>query len=213
MPDHLSTRIVLVDDHSMLREGLRRILEQEPDLEIVGEAAAGEAALELVAQLLPDIVLMDVRMPGMDGIEVTRRLRTSHPQVQVLVLSAYPDFAREALQAGAAGYLLKSAPVRQLLASVRSVALGSMSIERSLLGALAWSPGDSARRTGDLSGRERDILRLITRGLTNRSIARQLGIAPRTADQHVHNMLIKIGVRSRAEAVRYAIEHELTSDR
>lgn len=211
MADHKPTRILLVDDHSLLRDGLRRILEREPDLDVVGEAATGEGALELVAQLLPDIVLMDVRMPGMDGIEATRRLRASHPQVQVLVLSAYPEFTREALQAGAAGYLLKSAPARQLLASVRSVALGSMAVQRSLLGALPWSPGDSRVRTGVLSGRERDILRLITRGLTNRAIARQLGIAPRTADQHVHNMLIKIGARSRVEAVRYAIEHELTS--
>ncbi len=211
MAGYTSTRIVLVDDHTLLRDGLRHILEREPDLEIVGEAAAGEAALELVAQLLPDIVLMDVRMAGMDGIEATRRLRVAHPQVQVLVLSAYPEFTREALQAGAAGYLLKSAPTSQLLASIRAVALGSMAIQRSLLGALPWSHGGSGGRTADLSGRERDILRLITRGLTNRSIAHQLGIAPRTADQHVHNMLIKIGVRSRGEAVRYAIEHELTS--
>jgi DNA-binding NarL/FixJ family response regulator len=211
MSEHSSTRIVLVDDHALLREGLRRILEREPDLEIVGEAETGEAALEVVAHLIPDIVLMDVRMPGMGGIEATRRLGASHPQVQVLVLSAYPEFTREALQAGAAGYLLKSAPTSQLLASVRSVALGSMAIQRSLLGALPWSPRDRGRQTGVLSGRERDILRLITRGLTNRAIAHELGIAPRTADQHVHNMLVKIGAGSRSEAVRYAIEHELIS--
>ncbi len=183
MFEHSPTRIVLVDDHALLREGLRRILERELDLEIVGEAETGEAALELVAHLIPDIVLMDVRMPGMDGIEATRRLGASHPQVQVLVLSAYPEFTREALQAGAAGYLLK----------------------------LPWSPRDRGRQTGVLSGRERDILRLITRGLTNRAIAHELGIAPRTADQHVHNMLVKIGAGSRSEAVRYAIEHELIS--
>src|SRR6266702_3301334 len=147
MAGYTSTRIVLVDDHTLLRDGLRQILEREPDLEIVGEAAAGEAALELVAQLLPDIVLMDVRMPGMDGIEATRRLRAFHPQVQVLVLSAYLEFTREALQAGAAGYLLKSAPTSQLLASIRAVALGSMAIQRSLLGALPWSHGGSGGRT------------------------------------------------------------------
>src|SRR6266536_6182697 len=138
MADHMSTRVVLVDDHPVLREGLRRILEREPDLEIVGEAETGEAALELVARISPDIVLMDVRMPGMDGIEATRRLGASHPQVQVLVLSAYPEFTREALQAGAAGYLLKSAPTPQLLASVRGRALGSLSLQRRWRGPLPW---------------------------------------------------------------------------
>ena len=209
MSQHKSTTIVLVDDHALLRDGLRRILEQEPDLEVAGEAESGEAALELVARIVPDVVLMDVRMPGMDGIETTRRVRSLHPGVRVLVLSAYPDYTREALQAGAAGYLLKSAPTERLLAAVRSVALGAMAIEMSLFAGVPWSPGDDTRRAGVLSERETEILRLVARGLTNRAIARQIGTAPRTADQHVHNILTKIRVSSRAEAVRYALEHGL----
>lgn len=211
MSRRCGTRIVLVDDHAVIREGLRRILEREPDLEIVGEAPTAEAGLELVARVLPELVLMDVRMPGMDGIEATRRLRAAHPEMHVVVLSGYPEFARDALQAGAAGYILKSAPTAQLIASIRAVALGSIVIQRSLVGAMSWSQGEGARRNGTLSEREHDILRLIAQGLTNRSIARQLGIATRTADQHVHNMLVKIRASSRAEAVRYAIEHEIVT--
>jgi DNA-binding NarL/FixJ family response regulator len=205
------TRIVLVDDHSVLRDGLRRILELEPDLEIVGEAVTGEAALELLEKVDADVVLMDVRMPGMGGIEATRRLRLSRHDVQVLVLSAYPEFAPEALHAGAAGYVLKSAATRQLVASIRAVACGSMAIQRDLPGVLPWTRRDGAHGNGTLSEREHDVLRLVVRGLTNRAIAHELGISPRTADQHVHNMLVKIGAATRAQAVRYAIEHELST--
>ncbi len=209
MIERKPTRVLLVDDHAVLRDGLRRIFEREPDLEVVGEAETGELALDLVKQTQPDVVLMDVRMPGMGGIEATRRLRSLHPQVRVLILSAYPEFTQEALRAGAVGYQLKSAPTEQLLAAVRSVALGSMAVQISLLSGVPWSPRDHGRRTALLSDREVEILRLIARGLTNRSIARQVGVAPRTADQHVHNILVKIRATSRAEAVRYAIEHEL----
>ena len=210
MPEQVTT-ILLADDHTVLREGLRRILEREPDLEVVGEAETGEAALELVDRLRPDVVVMDVRMPGMGGIEATRRLRESNPYVQVVVLSAYPDYAREALETGAAGYVLKTAPTPQLLACIRAVATGSLAIQRGLPGVTSWALAHRDHSGGGLSERECAVLRLIARGLTNRSIARQLGIAPRTADQHVHNMLVKIGVASRAQAVRYAIDHELTS--
>ncbi|HET7339061.1 MAG TPA: response regulator transcription factor [Candidatus Dormibacteraeota bacterium] len=201
-----------MDDHTVLRDGLRRILEREVDLEVVGEAASGEAALELMGHARPDVVLMDVRMPGIDGIETTRRLRSAHPEIQVLVLSAYPEFTRDAIQAGAAGYLLKSSPTELLVAAVRAVALGSTCIQTSLLTGVPWSPGDRRRQEGALSDREVDILRLVARGLTNRSIAREIGIAPRTADQHVHNILVKIRAGSRTEAVRYAIEHDLALD-
>lgn len=205
------TRIVLVDDHAVLRDGLRRIFERESDLEVVGEAGTGETAIDLVKDVHPDVVVMDVRMPGMDGIEATRRMRSLHPGIRVLILSAYPEFTQEALRAGVAGYLLKSAPTDQLLAAVRSVALGSMAVQISLLSGVSWSPRDRGRRTAKLSDRELEILRLVARGLTNRSIAREVGVAPRTADQHVHNILVKIRAASRAEAVRYAIEHELAS--
>ncbi len=209
MIERKPTKVLLVDDHEVLRDGLRRIFEREPDVEIVGEAGTGETAIDLAKHACPDVVLMDIRMPRMDGIEATRRLRSLLPQVRVLVLSAYPEFAQEALRAGAVGYLLKSCPTDQLLAAVRSVALGSTAVQISLLSGVQWSPRDVGRRTGMLTEREVEILRLIARGLTNRSIAREAGVAPRTADQHVHNILVKIRASSRAEAVRYAIEHEL----
>jgi DNA-binding NarL/FixJ family response regulator len=209
MSGPMRTRILIVDDHDLVREGVRLLLAREPDLEVVGDAASGEAAIEQAELLEPDVVLMDVRMPGMGGIEATRRLRGLRPSIRVLILSAFPDHLIEALTAGAAGYLLKSGCSRQLLAGVRSVALGATVIQ----GELAQEALFGKVRHGDglapLTPREVDILRLVAHGLTNRTIARQAGIAPRTADQHVHNILVKIGVKSRSAAIRYAIEHEV----
>lgn len=209
MSEHPPARVMLVDDHDLVREALRLRLEQEPDLEVVAEAATGEGALELAERLAVDVVLMDVRMPGMGGVEATRMLKALRPNVRVLMLSAYPEFAVDALTAGAAGYVLKSGDSRQLVAALRSVALGSMVIQADLVPAVLGTGGHPSRPTGLLSHREVDILRLIAHGLTNRAIARQVGIAPRTADQHVHNIFVKVGVTSRSAAVRYAIEHEL----
>jgi DNA-binding NarL/FixJ family response regulator len=204
-------RVMLVDDHVLVREGLRGILEQQPDIEVVAEAGDGEAALVLAMDLEPDAVLMDVRMPVMDGIEATRRLRAAHPQMPVLVLSAFPDFALEALRAGAAGYVMKSGRARQLVAALRSVVQGSTVIDEGLVSSQVLGTVGRHPAPNDLSPREDEVLRLVAGGLTNRTIARQMGIAPRTADQHVHNILVKIGAKSRADAVRYAIEHELMS--
>jgi DNA-binding NarL/FixJ family response regulator len=207
-----SISVLLVDDHALVREGIGQILDHEPDISVVGEADSGEAALELLKRMQPDVVLLDVRMPGIGGIETARKIRSDFPEVRVLMLSAYGEFILEALRAGASGYMLKTAGSRQLLAGVRSVFLGSTVVHgdlRSTLGVGNPSPGS---RSGDvLSRRETEILRLIARGLTNRAIARMVGIAPRTADQHAHNILVKVGARSRAEAIRYAIDHELVS--
>lgn len=205
--------VMLVDDHALVREGIRQLLEREPDMVVLGEAERGDLALELLGHLQPDVVLLDVRMPGMGGIETTQRIRAAFPTIRVLILSAYSDFALEALRAGASGYVLKTADSRELVAAVRSVYSGSTVIQGELAGGLGiWGPSARSQRTDVLSRREGEILRLIARGLTNRAIAREVGIAPRTADQHVHNIFIKVGARSRAEAVRYAVEHELTSE-
>jgi DNA-binding NarL/FixJ family response regulator len=202
--------VLLVDDHALVREGIRQIVEQEPDLAVVAEADSGETALELLAQVQADVVLLDVRMPGIGGIETARRIGAQFPHVRVLMLSAHGEFVPDALRAGAAGYILKTAGSRQLLAGVRSVFLGSTVIDRDLMGTLDVAAKSTDSRTTDiLSRREAEILRLIAKGLTNRAIAREVGIAPRTADQHAHNILVKVGARSRAEAVRYAIEHKL----
>lgn len=205
-------RTMLVDDHALVREGIRQILEREPDIAVIGEAERGDLALEMLDSLQPDVVLLDVRMPGMSGIETTRRIRAAFPKVRVLILSAYADFAVEAFHAGASGYVLKSSRSSELVAALRSVFSGSTVIQGALAqGLTIWGSGSSSRGTDLLSPREAQILRLIARGLTNRTIAREVGIAPRTADQHVHNIFVKVGVRSRAEAVRYAVEHQVAA--
>src|SRR5450756_2156249 len=205
-------RTMLVDDHALVREGIRQILEKEPDITVIGEAERGDLALELLDSLQPDVVLLDVRMPGMSGIETTRRVRAAFPKIRVLILSAHADFAVEAFRAGASGYVLKSARSSELIAALRSVFFGSTVIQGGLAQGLSISEsGRQSQRTDLLSPREAQILQLIVRGLTNRTIAREIGIAPRTADQHVHNLFVKVGVRSRAEAVRYALEHELAA--
>jgi len=207
-------RAMLVDDHAVVREGIRQILDREPDIAVIGEAERGDLALELLDRLQPDVVLLDVRMPGLSGIETTRRIRAAFPKIRVLILSAYDDFAVEAFRAGASGYVLKSAGSRELIAALRSVFFGSTVIQGALTEGLGIFGSVGRSRGSDLlSPREAQILRLIARGLTNRTIAREIGIAPRTADQHVHNIFVKVGVRSRAEAVRYAVEHELAEPR
>jgi DNA-binding NarL/FixJ family response regulator len=205
-------RVMLVDDHALVREGISQILEKEPDIRVIGEAERGDLALELLDSLQPDVVVLDVRMPGMSGIETTRRIRAAFPKIRVLILSAHADFALEAFRAGASGYVLKSARSSELIAALRSIFCGSTVIQGALVETLGiWGPGGRSQGTDLLSPREAQILRLVARGLTNRTIAREVGIAPRTADQHVHNIFVKVGVRSRAEAVRYAVEHELAT--
>jgi DNA-binding NarL/FixJ family response regulator len=212
VPEPPTIRALLVDDHALVREGIRQILDKEPDIMVIGEAGRGDLALELLDRLQPDVVLLDVRMPGMSGIETTRRIRATFPKIRVLILSAYADFAVEAFRAGASGYVLKSARSSELVAALRSVFFGSTVIQGALARELSiWESRGRSRGTDLLSPREAQILRLIARGLTNRTIAREIGIAPRTADQHVHNIFVKVGVRSRAEAVRYAVEHELAA--
>jgi DNA-binding NarL/FixJ family response regulator len=205
-------RVMLVDDHALVREGISQILDKEPDITVIGEAERGDLALEMLESLQPDVVLLDVRMPGMSGIETTRRIRAAFPKIRVMILSAHADFAVEAFRAGASGYVLKSARSNELVAALRSVFSGSTVIQGALAEGLSiFASGGRSRGTDLLSPREAQILQLIARGLTNRTIAREVGIAPRTADQHVHNLFVKVGVRSRAEAVRYALEHELAA--
>ena len=212
VPEPPTIRVLLVDDHALVREGIRQILDKEPDIWVIGEAERGDLALELLDSLQPGVVLLDVRMPGMSGIETTRRIRAAFPKIRVLILSAYADFAVEAFRAGASGYVLKSARSSELVAALRSVFSGSTVIQGALAEGLGIiGSGGRSQGTDLLSPREAQILLLIARGLTNRTIAREVGIASRTADQHVHNIFVKLGVRSRAEAVRYALEHELAA--
>jgi DNA-binding NarL/FixJ family response regulator len=209
-------RILLVDDQKLMREGLRILLELEPDLEVVGEAGNGEAALGAFATLQPDVVLMDVRMPGMDGVEATWRLHERWPEARVVILTTFDDeeYIFEGLRAGALGYLLKDVSGEELADAVRKVAAGGALIEpsvaRKVLAEFArLAPPSRAPDEGlpePLSEREREVLRLVALGLSNREIAERLGLAEGTVKNYVTNILQKLGVRDRTQAAVRARE-------
>jgi DNA-binding NarL/FixJ family response regulator len=204
-------RVVVVDDHALHRDGTRQILEAHPDLQVVGDADSGEVALALVNQLRPDVVLMDIRLPGMNGIEATRRLTRDHPEIRVIMVSAYDEdeYVRGALEAGAAGYLRKTAPGRELVQAVRAVATGASVLQSGLAARLLISSRQPEPGAADLSERELAVLRLLMAGLQNREVASRLGISTRTVDRHCDNIYAKLGVSSRTEAVVRAISIKL----
>jgi len=204
-------RVVVVDDHALLRDGTRRILEAHPDLQVVGEAASGEVALALVNQLHPDVVLMDISLPEMNGIEVARRLTQDHPDVRVLMVSAYDEdvYIRGALEAGAAGYLSKTAPGDELVQAVRAVAGGTNVLQSGLMARLLISSRRPERGVADLTERELEVLSLLAEGLHNRELAARMNIGTRTVDRLCDNIYAKLGVSSRTEAVVRAISTKL----
>jgi DNA-binding NarL/FixJ family response regulator len=214
MPEAI--RILLVDDQRLMREGLRILLELEPDLEIVGEADNGQAALNAYEELRPDVVLMDVRMPGMDGVEATWRLRQRWPQARIVILTTFDDdeYVFEALRAGALGYLLKDVSGSDLAQAVRTVAAGGALIEPSVAAKVIAEfarVAPPARDAGvglaePLSEREVEILRLLAGGLTNRHIAQRLSLAEGTVKNYVTNILGKLGARDRTQAAIRARE-------
>ncbi|MCS6847699.1 MAG: response regulator transcription factor [Anaerolineae bacterium] len=203
-------RILIVDDQRLMREGLRMLLEMEDDFEVVGEAADGQAALDACAQLAPDIVLMDIRMPGMDGVEATRRLLQRDPSARVIILTTFDDdqYVFEGLRAGALGYLLKDLSGEELARAIRTVAHGGALIEPSIarkvfaeFARLAPAARDANEGLAEpLSEREIEVLRLIAAGLSNREIAQRLFLAEGTVKNYVTNVLSKIGVHDRTQA-------------
>ena len=205
-----SVSILLVDDQRLMREGLRTLLELEPDLQVVGEAGDGQAALDAYAALQPDVVLMDVRMPGMDGVEATRRLRQAWPAARVMILTTFDDdaYVFEGLRAGALGYLLKDVSGHDLAQAVRRVAAGGALIQPSVAARVVaefarLAPPARPPEAGlpePLSEREREILRLVARGLTNPEIAARLSLAEGTVKNYVTAILGKIGARDRTQA-------------
>jgi DNA-binding NarL/FixJ family response regulator len=209
-------RVLLVDDQQLMREGLRVLLELEPDLEVAGEAADGQAALESYAALQPDVVLMDIRMPGMDGVEATWRLRGRWPQARVIILTTFDDdeYVFEGLRAGALGYLLKDVSGQELAEAVRTVASGGALVEpsvaRKVLAEFArLAPPARSAEEGlpePFTEREREVLRLLTQGLSNREIAERLSLAEGTVKNYVTNILQKLGVRDRTQAAVRARE-------
>lgn len=210
-------RVVIVDDHALMREGTTQLLERVPDLEVAGQSGSAEEALEVIARELPDVALVDVSLPGMSGLDLARLVRAEHPEVAVLMLTAFGDYAyvSAALDAGVAGYLLKSACAKELIDAVRAVADGVFVLDRAISSRLAqrWreAPVASANHAGNgiLTTREAEVLDLVARGLANKDIATRLGLGVRTIEGHVSSVLAKLGVASRTEAVRHALDNHL----
>lgn len=206
-------RIVLGEDHALVREGTRHILEQHSDLLVVGEAGDGRVALELVKRLQPDVALLDIRMPGISGVEVVRLIREHSPETRTIVLTAYDDdeYILAVMEAGAAGYLLKTARASDLVEAVRTVHQGESVLHPAIAAKVArlWGRRVMARQEGasQLSPREREVLVLAARGLRNREIAGRLSISVRTVEGHVNSILDKLGVTTRVEAVLHAVSH------
>jgi len=204
---------LIADDHAFVREGTRRILEQEPDLEVVAEAGDGEEAVKLACDLKPDVALVDVAMPRLDGIEATRRIKAQHPSIAVLVLSAYDDdqFIFGLLEAGAAGYLLKSVRGKEIVDAIRAVHAGESvlhpSVARKVLNRFAGTSGKPREKKSldVLTEREMEVLKMVTKGLSNKDIAEGLCLSVRTVQGHLANIFNKLRVSSRTEAVVYAL--------
>jgi DNA-binding NarL/FixJ family response regulator len=202
-------RILLADDHPVVRDGLAAMLSTQPDFQVIGEAGTGAEAVAQAARLRPDVVLMDLEMPEIDGIEAIRRLRAADPDVQVVVLTAFDTDERivGALQAGAQGYLLKGAPRAEIFAAIRTVSAGGALIPpvvaSKLLRQVRAEPPDA------LTAREREVLGLVAAGLANREIAARLSISERTVKFHVSSILAKLGAKNRTQAVRLARERGL----
>jgi len=209
-------RILLVDDQRLMREGLRILLELEPDLKVVGEAEDGQKAVEAYAEFQPDVVLMDVRMPGMDGVEATWRLRERWPQARIIILTTFDDdeYVFEGLRAGALGYLLKDVSGHDLAEAVRTVAGGGALIEPSVARKVVAEfarlvPPVRFPEAGlpePLSNREREVLQLLAQGLSNREIATRLSLAEGTVKNYITNILQKLGARDRTQAALRARE-------
>ena len=207
------TTIVVAEDHALVREGTRQILAAESDFSVVGEASSGDEAVRVVLERHPLIVLMDMRMPGLNGIEATRQILAQAPDIKVVIVSAHEDedYVREALASGASGYILKTAPARELVEGIRAVAAGSLVLTPSLSRRLAQARSDPARASDRLSARELAVLRQIALGRANKEIALDLRISLRTVEGHLHNIFEKLRVSSRTEAVVYAANHGIVS--
>jgi DNA-binding NarL/FixJ family response regulator len=211
------TSLVIADDQGMVRAGFRSLLESEPDLEVVGEAANGQEAVDVVRRLRPDVTLMDIRMPAMDGLAATRLLVEEGVPTRVLVLTTFDldEYVFEALRAGASGFLLKDAPAEELAAAIRVVAAGDSllapGVTRRVIDAFVRR-GTSSSRTADpaldrLTPRELEVLGLLARGLSNVDIGKRLFVSEATTKTHVSNVLSKLGLRDRVQAVIFAYEN------
>jgi DNA-binding NarL/FixJ family response regulator len=217
MPD-APIRVLLVDDHAMVRRGMRDFLTLHDDIAVVGEAADGAEAVERARELRPDIVVMDLMMPNLDGIEATARIKAAHPDLEVIALTSFIEEARvvAAIEAGASGFLLKDAEADELAGAIRAAAAGEVHLDPAVAGIVARRMRDGGRAgagavdgVAALTAREREVLARVARGLPNRQIAAELGITERTARTHVSNILAKLGLASRTQAALLAVQHGL----
>jgi len=204
-------RVMLVDDHTMVRRGLATFLKVYEDLELAGEAESGEEAIQLCAKLLPDVILMDMSMPNMDGATATRAIRKQFPQVQIIALTSFKEgkLIKNALEAGAIGYLLKDISADDLVRAIRSAHAGRATLSPEAAQALVETTNLPPAPGLDLTEREREVLTLMIEGLNNTQIAGRLTVSPSTIKTHVSNILSKLGVASRTEAVTLALRHGL----
>jgi NarL family two-component system response regulator LiaR len=200
-------RVLIVDDHTMVRRGLAFFLKTFEELELVGEADNGEAAIELCSKTQPEVVLMDMKMPGMDGVTATRLIHKQFPAIQVIALTSFKDgnLIQNALQAGAIGYLLKDVSADELVKAIRAARLGRSTLSPDAAEVLIQASNEPPRPGGDLTERERQVLALMVEGLNNTQIAARLVVSPSTIKSHVSNVLAKLNVNSRSEAVALAL--------
>jgi two-component system response regulator NreC len=212
----MAIKVLIVDDHAIVRAGLRALLKGEASMELVGEATSGEEAIQLSQELHPDVIVLDLSLPGMDGIQVTRQVKREQPDLHILILTVHEDEAllREAVRAGASGYIIKHAAENELISAIHSVQMGDIYVHPKMLRALLVEPEPINTPVDSpvemLTPRETDVLRLIVQGYTNRQIAEELSLSVRTVEGHRANLTEKLGLHSRVDLVRYAREHGLT---
>lgn len=213
----MSVRVLIVDDHAIVRDGLRQILEREPNIHIVGEAANGRVAVSEVVRLHPDIVLMDITMPELNGIDATRRIRKACPNTHVLILSVHDtaEYIHHALQAGASGYLHKNVSKKELIHAVLRVSRGQRFLDARAADRMRKVSVSHRRPSArspleQLSSREREILQLAAEGKSSAAIARVTGLSPKTVDTYRSRLMAKLGVDSFSDLIRFMIEHGLT---
>jgi NarL family two-component system response regulator LiaR len=207
----MTIRVVIADDHTVVRKGIRDLLSDEDDITVVGEARNGHEAVDLTLALQPDVVVMDIAMPKLSGVEATRLLRAQAPSVRVLVLTAYDDdpYIYGLLDAGASGYILKTAESREIVRAVRATAAGQSAIDPAVAPRLIARLTRPAASSDTLTERELDVLRRAAHGLTNKQIGAELAISDRTVQNHLANIYVKLGVASRTEAVTAGLQRQL----
>ena len=212
----MSIKIILADDHAMLRHGLSRSFEQEKDIDVVGQAKDGHSTIELVGELLPDVVVMDIGMPDLNGIDTTHRITKDYPKVKVVGLSMHSSdkYIREMFRAGASGYLLKNCPFEELVEAIRTIVGGKTYISPSIGGMIikeyAGKPDKEKSVFSILSQREREVLQLFADGKTTKQIARRLHISPKTVEAHRLRIMNKLDIDNIAQLTKYAIQEGLT---